>query len=98
MSNMLEPLPPFVPPENASTTMPMASRMRPGRGDRRLCFGSAGRPDSAATTGTSATARAGCREARIAVTTARTMATPTSHHGRLVQATRWSALVPKYGA
>src|SRR5262249_57795710 len=81
----LGPLPPataFRPPLNARQARPAANTMPPGRADRCTALGAAGRPDSAATTGTAAIVFAGRRDASAAVVIASTIPTPNPHHGR----------------
>ena len=91
------PLWPAHPPENASASTPMASRMAPGTAERWTALGRAGRPDRAATTGIRATARAGRLAATMAVPMASTIATPMAHQGRFVALTTCPVLVCRDG-
>ncbi len=63
--------------------------MTPGRAERCTAFGGAGRPDSAATTGTAATALAGRREASTDVAIASTTPMPNAHQGTFAASTTW---------
>jgi hypothetical protein len=62
--------PPRPPPDNSSRASPAASVVRPARAARCTALARGGWPDSAATTGTRATVRAGWRAASMAVMTA----------------------------
>ena len=63
--------------------------MTPGTAERCTAFGGAGRPDSAATTGTRAIVVAGRREASTDVAIASTTPVAIAHHGRFVASTTW---------
>ena len=63
--------------------------MTPGRAERCTAFGGAGRPDSAATTGTAAIVLAGRRDASTDVAIANTTPMANAHHGRFVASTTW---------
>jgi hypothetical protein len=65
--------------------------MTPGRAERRTRFGGAGRPDSAAITGTAAIVLAGRRDASTDVATANPAPSPNAHHGRCAASTTWPA-------
>ena len=67
--------------------MPPAKTMTPGRTERCTAFGGAGRPDSAATTGTAAIVLAGRRDASIDVAIANTIPVANAHHGTFVACT-----------
>ncbi len=63
--------------------------MTPGRTLRCTALGGAGRPDSAATTGTVATVFAGRRDASTDVAIASTTPSANAHHGRFAASTTW---------
>ena len=72
--------------------------MAPGTADRCTAFGGAGRPDSAATTGTAAIALAGLRDASTDVTIANTAPMAIAHQGRLAASTTWPVACCSVGA
>ena len=72
--------------------------MTPGRAERCTAFGGAGRPDSAATTGTAAIVLAGRREASTDVAIANTTPVANAHHGRLAASTTWPVACCSVGA
>ena len=72
---------------NARHATPPASTTTPGRAERCTAFGGAGRPDSAATTGTAAIVLAGRRDASTDVAIANTTPMPNAHHGRFAAST-----------
>ena len=74
---------------NARHATPPANTMTPGRAERCTAFGGAGRPDSAATTGTAAIVLAGRRDASTDVAIANTTPMANAHHGRFAASTTW---------
>ena len=78
---------PVQPPVDARHATPPANTMTPGRAERCTAFGGAGRPDSAATTGTAAIVLAGRRDASTDVAIANTTPMPNAHHGTFAAST-----------
>ena len=78
---------PVGPPAKTRKATPLANTITPGAAERWIAFGVAGRPDSAATTGTRAMVVAGRREASTEVAIASTIPVAIAHHGRLVAST-----------
>ena len=76
---------------NARHATPTANTMTPGTAERCTGLGDAGRPDSAATTGTRAIVLAGRREASTDVAIASTTPMANAHHGRFPASTTWPA-------
>jgi hypothetical protein len=72
---------------NARHATPTANTMTPGTAERLTGLGSAGRPDSAATTGTWAIVLAGRREASTDVAIASTAPVAIAHQGRFAAST-----------
>ncbi len=71
---------------------PMTSAITPGTNERWIWRGGAGRPARALTTGTRVMARAGWPAAKKVATTASTIATTITVHGRANIGMRWCAL------
>ena len=75
--------PPFpAAPERENMMNPMTSAITPGTNERWIWRGGAGRPARALTTGTRVMARAGWPAAKKVATTASTIATTITVHGR----------------
>ena len=79
----------LTPPVKARHARPTANAVTPGPAERCAFLGGAGRPESAAGTGTWATVLAGLRAARTAVAMANTAPVATAHQGRFPASTIW---------
>ena len=91
MAGLPWPATPARPPVNARHATPTANTITPGRAERCTGFGGAGRPDSAATTGTRAIVLAGRREASTDVAIASTTPMANAHQGRFAASITWPA-------
>lgn len=93
------PLPLFAlqPPENSRQTTPPTTQAMPGAAERCNAFGSAGRPDRAATTEMRAAVRAGRLAARMDVRIASSIPMAIAHQGSFNGSTRCAVSVSRDG-
>ena len=84
--------------DSARQPMPTAISTAAAMAEWRAGLGLGGRPESASTTGTRATARPGHQAAAVAPMTARTTAIAIRPHGRLSRSMRWSTADSSVGA